>query len=257
VPVTVSPLPRQLRQQRRGAADQRRHELLEVTRPAALGQVGGQAGAPVGEPAHLSQRISGGNDLAGVHQHRGRPGRPPEVGGGQVQPRERRAGRVGVPQVSVRRPADRVAVQVHAVGQLVGLIAPRPAPQHGLAVGQPQHGGDGLRLVAQVSDQGVLGGELGRVPDGGVVALHEDGQVAHFGERGRGHRPRAAPGHGRRARGSVASEDGGDLVVGERGPVRCGELMAHAVHGVRAVARGVAVGHVAIMVGPRARPGAG
>jgi len=45
VPVTVAPLPRQLRQQRRGAADQRRHELLEVTRPAALGQVGGQAGA--------------------------------------------------------------------------------------------------------------------------------------------------------------------------------------------------------------------
>jgi hypothetical protein len=243
VPVTVSPLPRQLRQQRGGAADQRCHELLEVTRPATLGQVGGQAGAPGGEPVHLSQRISGGNDLAGVHQHRGRPGRPREIRGGQVQPRERRAGRVGVPQVSVRRPAGRVAVQVHAAGQLVGLVAPRPAPQHGLAVGQPQHGGHGLSQVAQVADQGMLGGELRRVPDGGVVALHEDGQVAYLDERGRGHRPRAAPGHDRRVRGSVAPEDGGDLVVGERGPVRCGELMAHAVDGVRAVARGGAVGH--------------
>jgi len=131
----------------------------------------------------------------------------------------------------------------------VGLIAPRPAPQHGLAAGQPQHGGHGLSQVAQVADQGVLGGELGRVPDGAVVTLHEDGQLAHSGERGRGHRPRAAPGHDRRVRGSVAPEDGGDLVVGKRWPVRCGELMAHAMDGVRAldgvraVARGGAVGH--------------
>jgi hypothetical protein len=200
VPVAVSPLPRQLRQQRDGAADQRCHELLEVTRPAALGEVGGQAGAPGGQPAHLSQWISCGDDLARIHQHRGRPGRPREVRDGQVQPRERRAGRVGVPQVSVRRPANRVAVQIHAVGQLVGLIAPRPAPQHGLAVGQPPHGGHRLSQVAQVADQGVLGGELVRVPDADVVALHEDGQAARLDERGRGHRPRAAPGHRRQAR---------------------------------------------------------
>jgi hypothetical protein len=53
MPVAVPPLPRQLRQQRGGAADQRCHELLEVTRPAALGQVGGQVGAPGGEPGYL------------------------------------------------------------------------------------------------------------------------------------------------------------------------------------------------------------
>jgi hypothetical protein len=198
MPVAVSPLPRQLRQQRRGAADQRCHELLEVTRRATLGQVGGQGGAPGGEPGHLSQRVGCGNDLAGVHQHRGRPGRVPEIGGGQVQPRERRAGRVGVPQVSVRRPADRVAVQVHPAGQFVRLVAPRPAPKHGLAVGKPPDGGHRLSPVAQVADQGVLGGELVRVPDADVVALDEDGQAARPDQRGRGHRPRAAPGHRRR-----------------------------------------------------------
>jgi hypothetical protein len=102
VPVAVAPLPWQRGHEGRGAADQRGHELGEVTRPAALDQVGGQVGTPADEPIHLGERVSRGSDLTGIHQHRRRPGREREVRRGQVQARQRRASRVGVTQVSVR-----------------------------------------------------------------------------------------------------------------------------------------------------------
>ena len=169
--------------------------------PAAPGQVSGQGGPRAGQPAHLGERVGGTDDLAGVHQHRSRAGRPVEALRGQVQAGQRRAGRVGVTEAGVRRPADRLPVQVDAVRDLVSLVAKIPAPQHGpepvnpVIVRHAEHGRDGLGAGAQVIGESVLGRELCGRPDAEVVPLDEDGRVAVPDQRGGGHRARAAPDH--------------------------------------------------------------
>ena len=224
-------------QQRRGVPDQRGQARLEVRRPAAPGQVGGQRGPRGHQPVRRGERVGRADDLAGVHQHPGRAGGQAEVRRGQVQAGQRRAGRVGVAEAGVRRPADRVAVQVDAVRDLVGLVAEVPAPQHGLPVGQPQHGRDRLSPHPQVTGEGVFGRELGGGADAEVVALDEDGRVAVPDQRGGGHRARAAPGHhglaAQAARVARPAQDAAQLVVRQRGPVGFGQLTAHAVDGVR------------------------
>jgi hypothetical protein len=195
VPVAVRPLRAQRGQPRRGAPDQRDQDLVEVFLPAASRQVGGQRGTRGHQCGGRVQRVRRGDDPTGVHQHGGGPGGPPEVRGGQVQPGQRRARRVGVPEAGVRRPADRVAVQVDAVGDLVHLVAEVPAPQHRPPVGQPHHGRDRQPPRAQVGGEVVLGRELLRGADADVVALDEDRRVAVPDQRGGRHRPRTAPGH--------------------------------------------------------------
>jgi len=154
-----------------------------------------------------------------------------------VQAGQRRAGRVGVAEAGVRGPADRVAVQVDAVRDLVDLVAEFPAPQHGLSIGQPQHGRDRLSPHAQVTGEGVFGRELGGGADAEVVALDEDGRIAVPDQRGGGHRARAAPGHhglaAQAARVTGPAQDPAQLAVRQRGPVGFGQLTAHAVDGVR------------------------
>ncbi len=238
MPVAVRPLRAQRGQRRPGAPDQRDQDLVEVLLPAASRQVGGQRGARGHQRGGRAQRVRRGDDLAGVHQHGGGPGGPPEVRGGQVQAGQRRARRVGVPQVSVGRPADRVAVQVDAVGDLVHLVAEVPAPQHRPPVGQPHHGRDRQPAGAQVGGELVLDRELLRGADADVVTLDEDRDVSVPDQRGGRHRPRAAPDdHGLAAEPArvTPAQDAEQLVVGERQPVGFGQLTAHAVNGVRAL----------------------
>ena len=193
VPVAVRPLRGQRGQLRRGPADQRDQDLAEVLLPAAFREVGGERGARGHQRARRVQRVRRGDDLAGIHQRGGGPGGPPEVRGGQVQAGQRHARRVRVSQAGVRRPADRVAVQVDAVGGLVYLVAEVPAPQHGTPVRQPHHGRDRQPPRAQVSGELVLGRELLRGADADVVTLDEDRDVSVPDQRGGRHRPRAAP----------------------------------------------------------------
>ena len=241
VPVAVRPLRAQLGQPRRGPPDQRDQDLLEVLLPAASRQVRGQRGARGHQARRHVQRVRRGDDLAGVHQRGEGPGGPPEVRGGQVQAGQRRSRCVGVAQAGVRRPADCVAVQVEAAGDLVNFVAEVPAPQHGLhplTVGQPHHGRDRQSARPQVSREVVLGCELLRGADADVVALDEDHHVAVPDQRGGRHRPGAAPGHhGQAAEPArvAAAQDGEQLVVGEREPVGFGQVTAHAVNDVRAL----------------------
>ena len=237
VPVAVPPLRGEHGQQRRDVPDQRNQARLEVRRPGPSGQVGGQRGPRGHQPTRRGERVGRADDLAGVHQHPGRTGGQAEVRRGQVQAGQRRAGRVGVAEAGVRGPADRVAVQVDAVRDLVGLVAEFPAPQHGLPVGQPQHFRDRLSPHAQVTGEGVFGRELGGGADAEVVALDEDGRIAVPDQRGGGHRARAAPRHhglaAQAARVTGPAQDPAQLAVRQRGPVGFGQLTAHAVDGVR------------------------
>ena len=205
---------------------------------AAFRQVGGERGARGHQRARRVQRVRRGDDLAGVHQHGGGPGGPPEVRGGQVQAGQRHARRIRVSQAGVRRPADRVAVQVDAAGGLVHLVAELSAPQHGAPVGQPHHGRDRQPPRAQVGGELVLDRELLGGADAEVVTLDEDRDVSVPDQRGGRHRPRAAPGdHGLAAEPArvASAQDAEQLVVGEREPVGFGQLTAHAVNGVRAL----------------------
>ena len=162
-----------------------------------------------------------------------------------MQAGQRRSRRVGVAQAGIRRPADCVAVQVEAAGDLVSLVAEIPAPQHGLrplTVGQPHHGRDRQSARPQVSREVVLGRELLRGADADVVALDEDHRVAVPDQGGGRHRPRAAPGHhgpAAKAARVAAAQDAEQLVVGEREPVGFGQVTAHAVDSVRALAHGL------------------
>ena len=68
----------------------------------------------------------------------------------------------------------------------------------------------------------------------------EDHRVAVPDQRGGRHRPGAAPGHhGPAAKPArvAAAQDAEQLVVGKREPVGFGQLTAHAVNGVRALAQ--------------------
>jgi hypothetical protein len=183
----VRPLRAQLGQSRRGPPDQRDQDFLEVLLPAASRQVRGQRGTRGHQTAGRVQRVRRGDDLAGVHQRGEGPGGPAEVRCGQVQAGQRRSRRVGVAQAGVRRPADCVAVQVEAAGDLVSFVAEVSAPQHGphrVTAGQPHHGRDRQSARPQVSREVVLRCELLRGADADVVALDEDHRVAVPDQRG-------------------------------------------------------------------------
>jgi len=60
----------------------------------------------------------------------------------------------------------------------VDLVAEVPAPQHGLAAGQPQDGRDRQPARPQMGGEIMLGRELLRGADADVVALDEDRRVA-------------------------------------------------------------------------------
>ena len=87
-----------------------------------------------------------------------------------------------------------------------------------------------------MAGEGVFGRELGGGADAEVVALDEDGRIAVPDQRGGGHRARAAPDHHglatQAARIASAAQDAAQLIVRQRGPVRFGQLTAHAVDGM-------------------------
>lgn len=229
VPVTVPPLRGQRRERRSGVRDQRAHDGVEMILPAPSGQVGSQRRPPAHQRACLLERVGRGDDLAGIHQHRGRPGLRAEIRRGQVQAAQGGAGRIGVPEARVRRPGGRLAVHVDPVRDLVDLVAVLTAAQHRLAVGQPEHGRDRQAPLPQVPGEGVLRGELAGGADAEVVALDEDGRVAVPDQRGGRHRPRAAPGHDRLAAQAArvaAAQDAAELIVRQRQPVELAQLTA-------------------------------
>ncbi|HEY1622711.1 MAG TPA: hypothetical protein VGG16_02845 [Streptosporangiaceae bacterium] len=164
MPVAVSPQRIKGPQDGTGRRDQRQHVLREV-RPQR--RVPREPRPRNRQRVQRRQRVFGADQRRGVHQRAERALRTGVSRSRQVQPGQRGAGRGRVPGAEVRRPADRVAVYVHASGETEDLVAELAL------LPQIQHGRHRLAGCPHVTAELVFRGELGEGPDQPVVPLDE------------------------------------------------------------------------------------